>query len=61
MSDTHDWRCRVGRHHHVPMPDDNPEKRGAMRLECTRCGHIKDGIERDSTSMRGATGMGAGF
>ena len=38
-----DVRCRIGRHHYVEVPDDNPEKRGPRTyLECTRCGHVKD-------------------
>jgi hypothetical protein len=37
-----DLRCRVGRHHYVEVPDDNPEKRGQTHQECARCGHIRD-------------------
>lgn len=33
-----DWRCHVGRHHYVTAQDDNPEMRGHIYLECTRCG-----------------------
>lgn len=37
-----DWRCKLGRHHYVEVPDDNPEMRGHAHQECTRCGHVKD-------------------
>ena len=36
------WRCRVGRHHYVGVPGDNPEMRGQGYLQCTRCGKPKD-------------------
>jgi hypothetical protein len=38
-----DWRCRLGRHHYISHPDDNPEVRGQSVLECTRCGKHEDG------------------
>lgn len=37
-----DWRCHLGRHHFIGVPDDNPEMRGEFHLECTRCGKWKD-------------------
>jgi len=40
---TADWRCRLGRHHYISHPDDNPEVRGQSVLECTRCGKHEDG------------------
>jgi hypothetical protein len=36
------WRCRIGRHHYLPVQDDNPEMRGRSYLRCTRCGKPKD-------------------
>ncbi len=36
------WRCRLGRHHHLRVQDDNPEMRGRSYLRCDRCGGTKD-------------------
>jgi hypothetical protein len=36
------WRCKLGQHHYVEVPDDNPEMRGKTHQECARCRHIKD-------------------
>src|SRR4051794_25135090 len=36
------WRCRLGRHHYLPVQDDNPEMRGRHYLRCDRCGKPKD-------------------
>jgi Fe2+ or Zn2+ uptake regulation protein len=42
--------CRLGRHHHVRVQDQNPENLRAAHLECTRCGHIKEIAEYDDAS-----------
>ena len=34
--------CRLGRHHYLPVQDDNPEMRGRTYLRCERCGKPKD-------------------
>jgi len=36
------WRCRLGRHHYLPVQDDNPEMRGRPYLRCDRCDRPKD-------------------
>jgi hypothetical protein len=51
-----DLRCRVGRHHYVEVPDENPEKRGQTHLECARCRHIKD-VKEYEPGNPGLTGM----
>lgn len=62
MADEHkDMRCRMGKHHFVGVPDDNPEMRGQGHLECTRCGQVKDIASYSKLSVRGATGQGIGF
>ncbi len=37
--------CRLGRHHDIPVNDENPENRRAYHLECTRCLRAKDLVE----------------
>jgi hypothetical protein len=41
-NDRMDWRCRIARHHYIAKQDDNPEMRGLIYLECSRCGKPKD-------------------
>lgn len=38
----HHWQCTLGRHHYIPVHDDNPENRKSYHLECTRCRHFKE-------------------
>ncbi len=57
LTELRSWRCRLRRHHYLPMQDDNPEMRGRGYLRCNRCGKAKD--SNDYGPMPG-TSLGVG-
>jgi len=36
------WWCRLGRHHYLPVQDDNPEMPGRTFLRCSGCQKPKE-------------------
>jgi len=59
LTTTTGWSCRVGRHHHQTVNQDNPENRKYQQRECITCGKIKEG-PADAFPRTDRTFMGGG-